>query len=260
MSKINIRGVEFDSVNMDMAMEKCSSFLNSDDGRCRVIHTPNAEICQLCVEKNEYYPLINSADLVLPDGAGVILASKILRKPLEYGKVAGIELCENLIKYCAENHLGVYFLGGKPDVARLASEKMAQKYSGLIVSGCNDGYFPKVNSFETIEQYKNGGAFEQDRDVIKRINESGAALLLVCLGVPAQELWMNCHRDELNIKLCGGFGGSLDIFAGVSKRAPKIFIKLNCEWLYRLIKEPKRIGRMMALPRFVFGTIFAKKK
>ncbi len=256
--KINIRGVYFNSVDMDEAVNECSRFI--DSGKSHVIHTPNSEIVQLCIEKNEYYPLINSADLIIPDGAGVILASKMLKRPLKKGKVAGIELCERLIALASERGYGVYFLGGKPSIAEKVAEKMKEKYPALIVSGCHDGYFSKVDTLEKAQKYKNGEIIEEDAAVIKEINDSGAKILLCCLGVPKQEIWMNAHRDELNVDIVGGFGGSFDVFAGAVKRAPKIFIKLGLEWFYRLIKEPRRIGRMMSLPRFVFGTLFSKDK
>lgn len=241
INKINIRGVNFDSVTMNEAVEICRGFLDAADGGARVIHTPNAEIVQMCIERNEYYDLINSADLIIPDGAGVILASKILRNPLSKGKVAGIELCENLIKLSAEKGKSVFFLGGKPGIADSAAARMKERYPALDIAGCNDGYF------------------KDNAAVIKKINDSGASVLLVCLGVPGQEKWMFSHRSELNIKLMGGFGGSFDIYAGVSHRAPRIFIRLNLEWLYRLICEPRRIGRMMKLPKFILGMIFSKK-
>jgi N-acetylglucosaminyldiphosphoundecaprenol N-acetyl-beta-D-mannosaminyltransferase len=237
--KINIRGVCFDSVTMNEAVEICNGFL--DEGKVHVIHTPNAEIVQLCAEQNEYYDLINSADLVIPDGAGVILASKILGCPLQKGKVAGIELCERLIKLSAECKKSVFFLGGKPGIAEEAAVKMKERYPSLLVAGCSDGYF------------------KDDAAVIKKINDSGASVLLICLGVPRQEKWMYSHRNELNIRLMGGFGGSFDIFSGVTRRAPRIFIRLNLEWLYRLICEPRRIRRMMKLPKFIIGTILSKK-
>jgi N-acetylglucosaminyldiphosphoundecaprenol N-acetyl-beta-D-mannosaminyltransferase len=154
----------------------------------------------------------------------------------------------------------VYFLGGKPSIAEKAAEKMKEKYPALIVSGCHDGYFSKVDTLQKAQMHKNGEIIEEDAAVIKEINDSGAKILLCCLGVPKQEIWMNAHRDELNVDIVGGFGGSFDVFAGAVKRAPKIFIKLGLEWFYRLIKEPSRIGRMMSLPRFVFGTLFSKDK
>jgi N-acetylglucosaminyldiphosphoundecaprenol N-acetyl-beta-D-mannosaminyltransferase len=257
--KINIRGILFDSVTMDEAERICGDFLCEKSGGARVIHTPNAETVQLCVEHNEYYGLINSADLIIADGAGVILASKLLKKPLEKGKVAGIELCERLIAKAAREGRGVYFLGGKPGVAETAASKLKEKYPALIVSGTHNGYFNKVDDMKKASEYEknNGAGYNDDAAVIEKINDSGAEILLVCLGVPKQEIWMHAHRSELKVRLMGGFGGSFDIFAGVSRRAPRVFIRLNLEWLYRLICEPRRLGRMMKLPRFIAGSIFS---
>ena len=96
-------------------------------------------------------------------------------------------------------------------------------------------------------------------EIIEKINASGADLLLVCLGAPKQEKWIDAHRDELNVKLCIGAGGSLDVIAGTVKRAPDIFIKLNLEWFYRLCKQPSRIGRFAALPKFIIKVNKEKK-
>ena len=127
---------------------------------------------------------------------------------------------------------------------------MSEKYQGLKVVGTNDGYFKKEG--------------EENDAVVAKINESGAKLLFVCLGVPAQEKWINANKANLKtVRMCMGLGGSLDVYAGAVKRAPKIFIALSCEWLYRLIKEPWRLGRMMKLPKFLFGIYaykFKKKK
>lgn len=234
MDKINIRGVNFDNVTMDEAVYICKGFLGGESAK--IIHTPNAEITQLCVEDNAVKETVNSADLIIPDGAGVVLASKILKKPLKC-KVAGIELCENLCRISGEMNASIFFLGGKPGIAEKAAEKLKEKYPDMLIAGINDGYF------------------KDDREVIGKINESGASILFVCLGVPKQEQWMVSHRDELSVKLMGGFGGSLDVLSGTIERAPKFFIKCNLEWFYRLCKEPKRIGRMMKLPKFVFGSI-----
>lgn len=234
MDKINIRGVNFDNVTMDEAVEICKGFLKGEGAK--IIHTPNAEITQLCVEDKSVNETVNSADLIIPDGAGVVLASKILKKPLKC-KVAGIELCENLCRISGEMNASIFFLGGKPGIAEKAAERLKEKYPDMLVAGINDGYF------------------KNDAEIIEKINQSGASILFVCLGVPKQEQWMVSHRDELNIKVMGGFGGSLDVLSGTIERAPKFFIKCNLEWFYRLCKEPKRIGRMMKLPKFVFGSI-----
>ena len=256
IEKVNIRGVNFFSLDMDMAVIACEEMLN--EGGFHSVHTPNSEIVELCIEDNRYYDIINSADLIIPDGAGVILASKILGKPLKYGKVAGVELCENLIKLAAEKGCRVFFLGGKEGIAQAAAEKMQEKYEGLQVCGVHNGYFSKCDSIEKAEFIKNGGKIDDDEKVIEEINNSRCDILLVCLGVPAQEIWMNTYRNRLDCGLAGGFGGSFDIYSGASKRAPDIFIKLGLEWLYRLIKEPKRIGRMMKIPKFIFSTLFSK--
>jgi len=238
----------FDSVTMDEAVAVCDDLINSSDTP-HTVHTPNAEIVQLCVEAPEHYELINSASLIIPDGSGVILASKILKTPLVKGKVAGVELGDRLAKLASEKGYSIFLLGGKPAnadegtpcVCEAAARKLCEKYPGLTVAGTNDGYF------------------KDDAAIIKKINDSGADILYVCTGVPRQEKWMAAHKAELNVKLMLGLGGSLDIYSGMSKRAPKIFIRLGLEWLYRLLKEPWRLGRMMKLPKFVLGTMFSKK-
>ena len=244
MSKTNIRGVLFDPVDMSGAVTVCRSFLETEGAK--VIHTPNSEIVQLCVKKPEYYGIVNSADLVIPDGAGVVMASKILGCPLTKGKVAGVELMGELMALAAETGAPVYLLGGRPasadapSVADMAAEKLKIRYPGLTVAGTRDGYFKDADT----------------PSVIGDINASGAKILCVCLGVPKQEKWTHDHRNELtSVRIAGCFGGSMDIYAGTAKRAPKFWIDHNLEWAYRLLKEPKRIGRMMALPAFILGCI-----
>ena len=243
MDKIKIRGVNFDNVNMAEALEKCETFINADNG-AHTIHTPNAEIVEMCVESTEKRNLINSADLIIPDGSGVILAGKILGTPLPKGKVAGIELAENLVRLSGEKGFKIFLLGSKPandempSVAERAKTNLLKKYPNANIVGTRDGYFKG-----------------KDDEVIEEINNSGADILFVCLGVPKQEEWMNEHKNQLKVKLMGGFGGSLDVFAGAVERAPDFYIKHNLEWLFRLKKEPSRIGRMMKLPKFIFGSV-----
>lgn len=240
--KINIRGVEFLNVSPAEACEVGKQMLHGD--KVCTVFTPNAEIVQLCIEQNEYYGLYNSGDMVVADGAGVVKAAKILGRPLK-GKVAGVELGEAMLSYCAESGDTAFFLGAKPGVAAEAARRMAEKYPGLTVAGVHDGYFKKEG--------------EESDAVVAEINESGAKLLFVCLGVPVQEKWITDNKDKLtSARMCMCLGGSLDVYAGAVKRAPKIFIKLSLEWLYRLLKEPKRIGRMMKLPKFLLGTYAAK--
>ncbi len=206
------------------------------------VYTPNAEIVQLCIDKNEYYGLINSAEMTVPEGIGVIKAAKILGTPLKE-RVPGVELGEKMIEFCAKNGHKVYFLGGKPGVASLAAKNMTEKYPGLIVCGTGDGYFKKEG--------------EESDEIIGKIADSCAELLFVCLGVPVQEKWIHDNKEKLaliGVKVCMALGGSLDVYSGTVKRAPDFFCKTGLEWFYRLLKQPSRIGRMMKLPKFLIGT------
>ncbi|MBR2916918.1 MAG: WecB/TagA/CpsF family glycosyltransferase, partial [Clostridia bacterium] len=158
--------------------------------------------------------------------------------------VAGFDLTCKILDYLKGTEDRVFLFGAKPGVAEIAKQRLEKKYPGLKVVGTNDGYFTE-NDIPVI---------------IEKINESGAKLLLVCLGAKKQEKWINDYQDKLTtVRLCMGVGGTLDVFAGNVKRAPKIFIKLNLEWLYRLLKQPSRIGRFAALPKFIVEVVKSKK-
>ncbi len=238
--KINIRGVNFDNITQSEAAEILAERLREDSG-ITAVYTPNSEIIQLCIEQNEYYELINSAEMTVPDGVGVIKAAKILGTPLKE-KIPGIELGEKMIAFCAGEGIGVYLLGGKPGVAELAAEKLTEKYPGLKVCGTADGYFKKEG--------------EESEGAIERIRESGARLAFICLGVPVQERWIHDNKEKLgaSVRVVMALGGSLDVYSGTVKRAPKFFCNAGLEWFYRLITQPWRLGRMMKLPKFLFGT------
>ena len=236
MEKINILGVPFDSCTLGEAVEFCRGLL-AEEG-CKAIHTPNSEIVRLCIKQPEYYDIINDAALIIPDGAGVVLASKILGTPLKKGKVAGVDLMGRLITLSAETGVPVFLLGGKPGVADTASENLKKANPGLIIAGTRDGYF------------------KDDEEVVRQINESGARLLCVCMGVPRQESWVKKNKAKFeSVTLAGCFGGSIDVYAGTAKRAPQWFIDHHLEWFYRLMKQPSRIGRMMALPAFILNAV-----
>lgn len=223
-------GVGFDNLTKSQFIDRAKSLIAAGEkGYCV---TPNAEIVYEAVQDSDFRDLLNEACLVLPDGAGVILGAKILGTPLQE-KVAGIEFGEAICAAMAECGGKVYFLGGKPGVAEQAAAKLVEKYPGLNICGTADGYF------------------KDEAEVVAKINELSPDVLFVCLGAPKQEKFMKAHMEELNVHLMLGLGGSLDGYAGIAKRAPQWMINLSLEWLYRLIKEPKRLGRMMRLPKFV---------
>lgn len=229
--KQEILGLQFDNVTMAEALALGERFLDGE--RAAVVVTPNAEIGYDAAKDPEFCALLNRADLILPDGAGVVLAAKLRKTPLKE-KVAGIDFARNMLSVFARRGTRLYLLGSKPGVAEQAAEKMKQIAPGLVICGTADGYF------------------QDEAPVVERINAAGAEALFVCLGAPKQEKFMFAHQNELTtVRLMAGLGGSLDGFAGSAKRAPDWMIKANLEWFYRLCKEPKRIGRMMRLPKYL---------
>ena len=232
--KINVMGVAFDNVTMAEALEQAKIFLDRPGADYCV--TPNAEIVYEAMHDAAFCAILNGASLVLPDGAGTVLGAKLLGTPLKE-KVAGIDFATNLLRILEETGKTLYLLGSKPGIGEKAAETMRQMHPNLKICGIADGYF------------------KEEAPVIEKINAAKPDALFVCLGAPKQELFMHEHRGKLNTKLMIGLGGSLDGFAGTVKRAPKWMIRLQLEWLYRLIKEPWRFGRMLRLPKFVLAVL-----
>ncbi len=228
--RIDVVGIGFDNLTMQEFADRAEAMLQSGEkGYCV---TPNAEIVYESVRDAHFRKLINEASLILPDGAGVILGSRILGTPLKE-KVAGIEFGERICALLAKQGGRLYLLGGRPGIAEQAGENLKKKYPGLTVCGTADGYF------------------ENESAAVERIRAAKPDVVFVCLGAPKQEIFMKNHQAQIGATLMLGLGGSLDGYAGVAKRAPRWMIKLSLEWLYRLIREPRRLGRMMRLPKFV---------
>lgn len=230
METVDILGVKFNNTGMEAAVSAITDMLNS--GETGYVVTPNSEIVYECIGDAALRSVVNGARLVLPDGAGVVLASKILGTPLKE-KVAGVVVAEKLLPKAAENKLGLYLLGAKAGVAERAAARMRELAPGINICGTCDGYF------------------KDDMAVVRSIRASQADLVYVCLGFPKQEHWMSKYSSALEGCIMLGLGGSLDVFAGEVKRAPDLFVRMNLEWFYRLIKQPSRLGRMMRLPKFL---------
>ncbi len=232
--KTDVLGVLYDNVTMDEALARGRELLRGE--RAAYCVTPNAEMAYEALHDEAFRAILNEASLVLPDGAGVVLGAKILKTPLKQ-KVAGIDFAQNLLGILEEEGSRLFLLGSKPGIAETAAEKMRQKHPSLIICGTADGYFL------------------DDADAVRTINDARADVVFVCLGAPKQERFMHDHCGELNVRLMIGLGGTLDGIAGTVKRAPKWMIRLQLEWLYRLIREPRRFGRMLRLPKFVFAAL-----
>lgn len=223
-------GVSFDDLSLNAAVDRAMALM--EEHRSAYMVTPNPEIVIESWKNKELAAAIEDAALVLPDGIGVVKAAKILGTPLTE-RVPGIDTASGIFERMAEQGKSAFLLGAKPGVAEKAAEFLLNKYDGLVICGTHDGYF------------------KDDDPVVEQINAARPDFLLVCLGYPKQELWMRNNAPRLDVGLMAGLGGSLDVFAGVVDRAPEKWQRLGLEWLYRCVKEPKRIKRIARLPLFL---------
>lgn len=231
---INILGVPV----TPFSMEEAVSFLMDRIAKkmpTQVV-TANAEIIMMARNDKRYGTLLQQADLVLADGAGTVWAGRTLGYEVPE-RVAGFDLFVELIKKSVEEGIKLYFFGAAPGIAEAAKAKAEMLAPGVSIVGTRNGYFSETDIEEIIDE----------------INASGAQILFAALGAPKQEYWLRDHAKQLRPLIRIGLGGSFDVLAGKTTRAPHWMQKASLEWLYRLYKEPSRIGRMMALPRFVLA-------
>lgn len=244
---IKIMGVKIDRVTLNSAIDKVHEFIKSS--KTNVIYTPNTEIVMAARKDDELKALLNEGDLVIPDGIGLVYASKMKRKPLKE-RVTGYDLSIKIIEMANKEGLSLFLLGGKQGVAFKACENIKEKYNNIKITGFHHGYFKGTHI-----GYK--GHIEE-REVVKKINDANPDILFVGFGAPRQEKWIHENKDKLNCKVIIGNGGTIDILAGKVKRAPEIFQKLGLEWFYRLIREPWRFKRQMVLPLFALLVLFSR--
>ena len=239
--RLNVLGIGVDSYTLEETADMLIDAMEKDQAAS--VYTPNSEIILYAYKNPDYAKVLNRGDFITPDGIGVVYASRILKKPLPE-RVSGFDLANVILKKIAGTKKRIYLFGGKPGVGEEAAKNICKLYPGTEICGTADGYFDE----------------EKEQKIIKDIQSKKPDLLFVCLGFPKQELWIDSHKDALGAKVCMGLGGSLDVFAGTVKRAPKGFQKLGLEWLYRLLKQPSRAIRMLALPKFGFTVLLHGKK
>lgn len=227
--KINILGVAFDALTLGEAEERADALLCSGAGG--YIVTANPEIVLRCREDAAYAAAVNGAKLVLADGVGDLCAARILGTPLP-GRVAGSDLVPRLLARLAERGGSVFLYGARPGVAERAGESLQSACPGLRIAGTENGYI----SDETA--------------LLEALEREKPDLLLLGLGAPRQELWMAKNRQRTPAVMIG-VGGLLDVFAGDIPRAPEAWQRLGLEWLYRLLREPRRFKRVIRLPKIL---------
>ena len=225
-------------------MDGAVNFLNSQvkNKKQTFVVTANAEIIMMCQKDAEYKKIVcQNADLVLADGAGTVWAGRKLGHNVPE-RVAGCDLFVELAKLSAKKGYKVCCLGGAPGIAEAARDKRLLVAPGLKVAGGRNGYFTEA----------------ENEEIIAEINASGDNMLFAALGAPKQENWLARFRSELKPQVLMGVGGSFDVLAGKMERAPLWMQKASLEWLFRLYKQPSRIGRMMVLPQFVIKVLQSK--
>lgn len=211
------------------------------EGKQSTIIAVNPEKMIAAEKDQRLKDLINHSTYQIPDGIGVIIASR-LKKGNIRSRVTGIDMMDQLLQFAEKEGKRVFLYGAKEEVVKKAKQNIETKYPNIIVAGYSNGY---VNNQE---------------ELIRQINYSNADILFVALGSPRQELWIRDNMDKLNVKVFQGVGGSFDVFAGHVKRAPLLFRKLGLEWFYRLVTDPKRFKRQLALPKFLLKIVGEKYK
>lgn len=232
--RLEILGVGIDKVNSQQALEKIGAFIAS--GQPHQIVTANAEIIYQASKNEKMRHVINNAQMVTADGSGVVWASRQLGEPLEQ-RVTGIDLVNSICEQSAKDKWKIYILGSAPGVAAAAAVNIRNKFPGCNIVGTHHGYFNA----------------KEEKQILAELEQLKPDILFVALGAPKQEYWIACHLAELGIPVGMGIGGSMDVLSGNVKRAPKWMQKMSLEWLYRLLIQPTRFKRVLALPKFMLA-------
>lgn len=231
LSKINILDIPITNIRKIELLRQVDEHFREQNSNLFIV-TANPEIIMLAKTSADYKETLSTADYILPDGIGVIIASKILGTPLQE-KLPGYELMHNFLSYATTNSKSVYFYGAKPGVAEQAAANAVDQYSGLNVAGFMDGY-------------TNNG-----KEAANEIASTNPDFVFVAMGAPLQEQWIAKYKDLFPTSVLIGVGGSLDVLSGSVKRAPQFWTSNNLEWLYRLVTQPTRAKRMMKIPLFL---------
>lgn len=241
---LHILGTRVDKVTMAAATDCIMSWAEQgwDGKETRIVVTLNPEIIMAARRDAKLARVLSEAALIVPDGIGVVLASRLLGQPLPE-RVPGVDLMQQLLAMGAQTGLRPFFLGARPEIIEAAAKQARSLYPGLSLAGWHHGYFPL-----------------DDPEPVKKVAASGADLLFVGMGADRELKWLYDHRRELKVPVAIGVGGSFDVLSGTVRRAPQWLQRLHLEWLYRLLSEPRRWRRQTALPLFVLAVLVENLK
>lgn len=255
-SRIKLFQVGIDQVDNQETIQKIEEFIISK--KPHHITTPDTLAVLRARKDPEYNAILKSADLVTPDGAGILWAATTLNYPLPE-RVTGIDIIHNMCRLAAKKGYSLYLLGSYPGVAGEAALNLTRKYPGIKIAGTHHGYF-NCEDFQNCEEIKSGGSDrnKEEEEIIAEIKGKRPDILLVGMGVPKQEKWINKNLSRLDIPVCMGVGGSFDVLSGRIPRAPLWMQRHGMEWIYRSIKQPSRVFRILALFYFIWLVILGK--
>ncbi|WP_026567725.1 WecB/TagA/CpsF family glycosyltransferase [Bacillus sp. UNC41MFS5] len=229
---VNILGINFLNKRFNEVVEILKKSIR-DQGKSFIV-TANPEIVMYAKDHPDYQTIVRSADMVVPDGTGIIIASKILNEPI-YERVTGYDLTIRLLEEANKNKWSIYLLGGKEETNQKAAANIQRQFNQVQIAGNHHGFFDW-----------------QKNTITSEIIAKGPDIIFVALGFPKQEKWIAENLPHFSKGLFIGVGGSIDVLAGEVQRAPQIWQKINLEWFYRLITQPSRWRRMLAIPKFLF--------
>ncbi len=231
----DIMGVRFISSTFQETVDQFIDHIEVGD-KIRVI-TANPEVVMLGRKDKSFAKILSSVDYVTPDGVGILIAGNILKKPIPE-RITGVELTIALLQQANEHRWRIYLLGATPDTMAATVERIKSEFPDIQLRS-HHGYFTP----------------DEEAVIIAEVNAHQPHILLVALGAPRQEIWLSEHQEHLHYNLAMAVGGTFDVISGKVKRAPLLWQRMGIEWLYRLLNEPRRFWRMLALPQFILHVI-----
>ncbi len=234
--KVKILTINIPNITENEAKKDITSMLN--DKKHAKIYTPNPQMALGCKNSPSLTALFARADLLLPDGIGLVIASRILKEPLKE-RITGIDTAEFILSYAAKNKLSAALLGAKPNIAKLAAKRLKARFPSLNICFTHHGYFEKSG--------------RENELVLEKLNSASPDILFVCFGFPSQEKWIDENASKIDsLRLCMGLGGALDVWSGKVSRAPKFVQKIKLEWLWRTLSDKQKYHNFYDIIRFLF--------
>ena len=237
--RVTILGIPVDRVDEEEALARILGFIES--GGPHQVVTVNPEFIVAAQRDEEFRQVLQGADLALPDGAGLLWAARYLGEPLKE-RVAGVDMVVRLAEVAAEKGYRLFLLGAGEGVAQATADILRREHPHLAIVGT----------------YAGSPSLEEEVKILEMVREARPHILFVAYGAPQQDLWVRRNLNRLGVPVAMGVGGAFDFISGRAERAPRWMQRLGLEWLHRLIKEPWRWRRMLALPKFVWLVIKSK--